>query len=164
MANQISDLEARILAILQGGFPRSRTPYKDMAAKAGIETKQFLTVLENWKHHGKLRRIGAFVNHFKVDLSCGAMIVWSVEPERVEEVGNILAGFQEVSHAYERQPADNWPYNIYTMVHAADNQELDRLVKNMSKSCGISNYRILATEKELKKTPPTYIQNTGSLE
>lgn len=164
MAYQLSDLEARILAILQGGFPGSRTPYKDMAAKAGVETKQFLTVLKDWKRHGKLRRIGAFINHFKVDLSCGAMVVWFVEPERVEQIGSILARFHEVSHAYERQPADNWPYNIYTMVHAADTRELERIIENMSKSCGISNYRILATEKELKKTPPTYIKNLGDLE
>jgi DNA-binding Lrp family transcriptional regulator len=157
MAYQISDLEARILAILQCGFPRSRIPYKDMAAKAGIETKQLLTVLENWKHHGKLRRIGAFINHFKVGLSCGAMVVWQVEPERVEQVGSILAGFQEVSHAYERLTTDNWPYNIYTMIHAADIREIEMIVEHMSKSCGISNYRILVTEKELKKVPPTYI-------
>jgi DNA-binding Lrp family transcriptional regulator len=161
MVYQLSDIESKMLAILQEGFPGSKTPYKDMAAKAGIETKQFLTVLKDWKQNGKLRRIGAFVNHFKVDLSCGAMVVWLVEPERVEQIGSILAGFHEVSHAYERQPADNWPYNIYTMVHAADIDQLQRVVKHMSRSCRVSNYRILMTEKELKKTPPTYVKTSG---
>jgi hypothetical protein len=27
----------------------------------------------------------------------------------------------------------------------------------MSRACGVSKYRVLATEKELKKVPPTYI-------
>jgi len=73
MENQISDIERRILAVLQEGFPQSETPYKDMAEMVGIDTKRLLAVLENWKHEGKLRRIGSIVDHFKVGLSGGAM-------------------------------------------------------------------------------------------
>ncbi len=159
MTSQISDIEAKILAVLQEGFPESRSPYKDMAEKAGVDTKQLLTVLDDWKGQGKLRRIGAIVNHYKVGLSGGAMVAWQTKPERVEQVGTILAGFKEVSHAYERQTAENWPYNIYTMVHAPDIRQLERIVERMSRESGISTYRILATEKELKKVPPTYIKN-----
>jgi len=85
------------------------------------------------------------------------MIAWQVELEHVEQVGTILAGFKEVSHAYERSTGENWPYNLYTMVHGADIQAVEQIVERMSRACGVSNYRILATEKELKKVPPTYI-------
>ena len=87
----MSDIERRVLAVLQEGFPRSENPYKDMAGQAGIETKQLLAVLEDWKRQGKLRRIGAILDHFKVGLSGGAMVVWQVEEESVEEVGEKLA-------------------------------------------------------------------------
>jgi len=157
MDSPLSDIEIKVLAVLQEGFPESRNPYKDMAEKAGMETEQFLAVLQDWKRRGKIRRIGAIVNHFKVGLSGGAMVAWQVEPERIEEVGNILSGFGQVSHAYERQTADNWPYNIYTMVHGADVREVERTVSQMSRACGITTYKILITEKELKKVPPTYI-------
>ena len=157
MKNQIPDIERRILAVLQRGFPRSETPYKDMAERAGIDTKQLLAVLENWKREGKLRRIGSIVDHFKVGLSGGAMVAWRVEPERIEQVGTKLAGFREVTHAYERKIAENWPYNLYTMVHGADIQDVEQIVKRMSQACGVSDYRILATQKELKKVPPTYV-------
>jgi len=153
----ISDTERRILAVLQDGFPGSQTPYKDMAKQAGIATEQFLAVLENWKRQGKLRRIGSIVDHFKVGLSGGAMVAWQVELERVEQVGTILSGFKEVSHAYERNTGENWPYNLYIMVHGADIQEVEQTVQRMSRTCGVSAYRILATKKELKKVPPTYI-------
>ena len=43
------------------------------------------------------------------------------------------------------------------MVHGADIQEVEQIVKRMSQTCGVSDYRILATKKELKKVPPTYI-------
>ena len=162
MKYQISDIEKRILAVLQEGFPRSQTPYKDMAKQAGIDTKQLLAVLDNWKHQGKLRRIGSIVDHFKAGLSGGAMVAWQVELGRVEQVGTILAGFKEVSHAYERNTCENWPYNLYTMVHGADIKRVEQTVEHMSRACGVSNYRILATEKELKKVPPTYITRLES--
>jgi DNA-binding Lrp family transcriptional regulator len=157
MKNKITDIERKILAVLQGGFPRSQTPYKDMAELVGIETKRLLEILDNWKREGKLRRIGLIVDHFKVGLSGGAMVVWQVEPERIKQVGTKLAGYKEVTHAYERKIAENWPYNLYTMVHGANIREVEQTVNRMSQACGVSNYRILATKKELKKVPPTYV-------
>lgn len=157
MENQISDIERRILAVLQGGFPRSETPYKDMAELVGIDTKQLLAVLDDWKREGKLRRIGSIVDHFKIGISGGAMVAWRVEPERVEQVGTKLAGFKEVTHAYERKIAENWPFNLYTMVHGADIHEVEQTIERMSQAAGVSDYRILATKKELKKVSPTYI-------
>jgi DNA-binding Lrp family transcriptional regulator len=102
------------------------------------------------------------VDHFKVGISGGAMVAWRVETELVEQVGTKLAGFKEVTHAYERKIAENWPFNIYTMVHGADIKEVEQIVKRMSQACGISDYRILTTQKELKKVPPTYITESSS--
>ena len=157
MKNYNSTIEHRILSVLQAGLPRTLTPYKDIAQQIGIETSELLTVLKKWKKQGKLRRIGAIVNHFKVGLPAGAMVVWQVESDRIVEVGQVFAGFEEVSHVYERQTSENWPYNIYTMVHGKNAGDVQRVVKRMSQTCGLSNCRILVTEKELKKVPPTYI-------
>lgn len=150
-------IERKILAVLQGGFPQTERPYKDMAEQAGIDTEELLAVLEDWKQRGVIRRIGAIVDHFKVGLGAGAMVAWQVEPESVERVGRILAGFDEVSHAYERAACADWPYNVYTMVHGASAEEVGRTVDRMSRACGICKYRVLVTEKELKKTPPRYV-------
>jgi len=158
MNNRMSSIERKILAVLQKGLPKSQTPFKDMAQEISIDTKQLLEVLKDWYQQGKLRRIGAIVNHFKVGLGSGAMVVWQVEPAKTKEVGKVLAGFEEVSHAYERHIDKNWPYNLYTMVHGKNDKEVEDTVQRMSKACGISNYRILVTEKELKKVAPTYIK------
>jgi siroheme decarboxylase len=157
MKKQLSDIEKKILSVLQHGLPESQNPYKDMAEKVGIDIEQLLKILKEWKQQGKIRRIGAIVNHFKVGLSGAAMVAWQVEPEQAEQVGKILARFEEVSHAYERHSDENWPYNLYTMVHEKSNKDVQQTVKRMSKACGITNFRILVTEKELKKVPPTYI-------
>jgi len=157
MKNHMSSIERRIIAVLQEGLPMGQTPYRDMAQRIGIETSQLLEVLKDWKKQGKLRRIGAIVNHFEVGLPAGAMVVWQAESERIVEIGQVFAGFKEVSHAYERQSSENWPYNLYTMVHGKRQEEVRQVIEDMSRACGVSNYRILITEKELKKVPPTYI-------
>ena len=164
MAKQMSGIERRILAVLQEGLPISRSPYTDMAARIGIDEQQLLSVLEDWKRDGRLRRIGAIVNHFKVGLVAGAMVAWRVQPQRVEQVGELLAGFEQVSHAYERRTAQGWPYNLYTMVHGKSVEYVRGVVERMSRACGVTDYRILVTQKELKKVPPTYIIDDGGNE
>ncbi len=157
MAKSITDIERRILAALQDGLPRSRTPYGDLAREIGISVDELFTVLEHWKRDGTIRRIGAIVDHFQIGLGDGAMVVWKVEPQRVAEVGALLAGFQEVSHAYERQTTPDWAYNVYTMVHGSTREEVQRTVERMSEAVGISDYQVLSTQKELKKIPPRYV-------
>lgn len=159
MESPLSDLERRVLAIVQKGLPVTFTPYEDMAHEIGIETGELLEVLRRWREEGKLRRIGAIVSHMKVGLRAGAMVVWQVEPERIEEVGAILAGFAQVSHAYERPASKEWPYNLYTMVHGAIDAEVDETVRAMGRACGVDEYRQLRTLRELKKAPPTYIKD-----
>ena len=157
MAIALSDIERRLLAEIQHGMPETSTPYKDVAAKIGVDVEDVLGILNNWKTDGRMRRIGAIVNHFKVGLQAGAMVVWQVEEDRVEEVGNVLASFPEVSHAYERPLNDQWPFNVYTMVHGQGPDDVRDTVAKMSSKVGINNYKLLETIRELKKVPPTYI-------
>lgn len=153
----ISSIERKILAVLQAGLPNSTSPYEDMAQLIGIDTQQLLAILEDWKRLGKIRRIGAIVNHFNLGFDTGAMVVWQVDPAHIEQVGETLAQFKEVSHVYERKTTQNWPYNVYTMVHGTSFEALQQTIRRMSEACNVSNYRVLITEKELKKVPPTYV-------
>lgn len=156
MKKRIDDMEHRILAALQDGLPLSRTPYSDLARQIGVPTDTLLTVLDNWRRDGTLRRLGAIVNHFQVGLSGGAMVVWKVPPERRAEVGAIFAGFAEVSHAYERQTPPQWPYSLYTMVHGTTQDVVRDAIRRMSEAAAVSEYVVLSTLKELKKTAPRY--------
>ncbi|MCU0916776.1 MAG: Lrp/AsnC family transcriptional regulator [Planctomycetes bacterium] len=156
------DRERRILAALQAGLPKSRTPFSDVAREIGISTDELLAVLERWRRDGTIRRFGAIVDHFQVGWGEGAMVVWKVEADRAAQVGAIFAGFAEVSHAYERQTASGWEYNLYTMVHGTSAQAVRETVERMSEAAGVSEYLILATRQELKKVPPRYIAGPGS--
>jgi len=157
MAIDLSKIEKKLLAEIQHGMPVTPTPYKDVADNIGEDVLDVLEILNNWKKDGRIRRLGAFVNHFKVGLQAGAMVAWQVEKDRIEEVGRMLSSFPEVSHAYERQSNDRWPFNVYTMVHGRCPDDVKDIVAKMSAKAGINNYRQLETIRELKKVAPTYI-------
>jgi hypothetical protein len=96
------------------------------------------------------------VDHFRAGFGCGALVAWRAAGERLEQAAVALAGFAQSSHVYQRRTAPNWPYNLYTMVHGRDSFDLGEVIDAMSKACGIADYRVLLTEKELKKDPPAY--------
>ena len=93
MNDQVSDWETKILAVLQEGFPDSQTPFRDIAQRVGIDVDELLCILQRWKQEGKIRRVGAIVNHAKVGFGAGALVAWQVEPERVGDVGRKLARY-----------------------------------------------------------------------
>jgi DNA-binding Lrp family transcriptional regulator len=63
-----------------------------------------------------------------------------------------MAGFGEVSHCYERVRYPEWDYNLYAMIHARTREECERTAHDISRATGISDYMILFSEKEFKKT------------
>lgn len=157
MAIDLTEIERKLLAEIQHGLPATSSPYKDVAAKIGVDIEDVLDILNSWKKDGRMRRVGAIVNHFKVGLQGGAMVVWQVEKDKIKAVGEQLASFSEVSHAYERPSSDQWPYNLYTMVHGRGGDEVEATIQKMSDETGMKNYMQLETVRELKKVPPTYI-------
>lgn len=154
---RLSDLEKKILSAIQYGMPISLSPYQDLADKIGITIDQLLEVLRNWKADKRIRRLGAIVNHFQMGHGVGAMVVWNVPDRKVQQVGELFASFPKVSHAYQRPSKKQWCYNLYTMVHATSNEELQETIRSMSHKSGVADFRELKTVKELKKVPPTYV-------
>lgn len=157
MKTTLNAVEYKILGAIQNGMPLSRTPYEDLSRDIGIPVEELLQTLQQWKAEKKIRRLGAIVNHFQMGHGVGAMVVWQVPEDETDRIGKLFASVPKVSHAYLRPSNEQWPYNLYTMVHASDEDELTTTIEAMSRESGIVNYRALRTERELKKVPPTYI-------
>jgi DNA-binding Lrp family transcriptional regulator len=157
MKTILNTYERTILAAIQYGMPMSLSPYQDISAKIGIPVDQLLETLRHWKTENKIRRLGAIVNHFQMGHGVGAMVVWNIPESKIDHVGEYFASLAKVSHAYVRPSSEKWPYNLYTMVHACDESELETTIKAMSRESGITEFRELKTVRELKKIPPTYI-------
>ncbi len=99
-----------------------------------------------------IRRFSATIGHRALGIVANAMIVWRVPPEAVEQVGEIMASFEEVTHCYERPSVPKWPYNLYSVVHSHSRDECRKVAAEISRKTGISDYQVLFSEREFKKT------------
>jgi DNA-binding Lrp family transcriptional regulator len=84
------------------------------------------------------------------------MVAWQVDEKDIDTVGEKMAAFRAVSHCYRRAPKDDWPYNLYTMVHAKDEDSCREIARNISAETAIDNYTLLFSREELKKTSMEY--------
>ncbi len=152
----LTEKEKKVIASLQGDIPVAENPYDLLANRAGLSADDFLQTLNNLSDRGLIRRFGATLRHQKSGFTANAMIAWQADEEKVEAIGEIMASFSQVSHCYRRNPAPDWPYNLYTMVHAKSEEECYETAKKISTATEVSNYSLLFSKKELKKTSMKY--------
>ncbi|MCP3944107.1 MAG: Lrp/AsnC family transcriptional regulator [Desulfobacteraceae bacterium] len=155
----LTDLEKKIIALLQTDIPVVKRPFLEMAEKIGISEERFLKVLNDLNDQGMIRRFGATIKHQKSGFKANAMVAWKVDEDRVEKTGNIMATFREISHCYRRNPAPGWEYNVYTMVHAPDEKQCHAIIEKISQAVGEKKYTLLFSRQELKKTSMKYFEN-----
>ena len=147
----LTELEKKIIASLQEDIEISERPYMGIARKLGISEKKLLEMLQSLCDRGIIRRYGATLRHQKTGFTANAMGAWQVDENRIDEVGAKMASFREVSHCYRRNPTDRWPYNLYTMIHANDEEACRQTAKKMSEAASVETYTLLFSRKELKK-------------
>ena len=160
----LTELEKRIIAVIQGDMPVTVQPYAQIAAELGIGEQQLLEALKDLVRRGVIRRFGATLRHQKSGYTANAMTAWLVEEERIEAVGRIMASFKEVSHCYRRDPTDEWKFNLYTMIHGKDEAHCRRTAERMAEKAGVRQYQLLFSRRELKKTSMKYFSNENSHE
>ena len=158
----LTDLEKKVIAAIQGDIPIVPRPYRVLAEAIGIPENTLLETLQNLTDRGVIRRFGATLRHQKSGFQANAMTAWQVEEARIEEVGRIMASFRAVSHCYRRDPAEDWPYNLYTMIHGKNEEECRRTARKMAEKSGVDTYQMLFSRRELKKISMTYFPDAVS--
>jgi DNA-binding Lrp family transcriptional regulator len=152
----LTDLEKKIIASIQEDIAVTERPYQNISKKLGISEETLLENLKNLCNRGYIRRFGATLRHQRTGFTANAMAAWQVDENLIEKVGSKMASFRQVSHCYRRNPTNGWPYNLYTMIHANDEESCQQTAREMSKAAGISSYTLLFSRKELKKTSMVY--------
>lgn len=152
----LTDIEKKILALLQDDIPVVPNPYTVLANRIGISEKEFLTTVQDLCNRGIIRRFGATLRHQKSGFSANAMGAWKVPEESVPEIGEIMAQFSEVTHCYRRNPTHEFPYNMYTMIHGTSEENCREIARQISEKTNIQTYALLFSRKELKKTSMSY--------
>lgn len=152
----LGELDRRVIRLLQGDIPLSERPFTVLADMLGTSEEGFLARLKALAEKGVMRRFGATLRHQEAGFGANAMVVWVVPEAQVGEIGELFAGFRQVTHCYERLPQEGWPYTLYTMVHGPTRRHCLDLVAEMARASGIAAYEVLFSEKEFKKTSMAY--------
>ena len=153
---EISELDRKIVRLLQGEFPLVAEPYKVLAAEIGITEEQLLARIAAMREEKKIRKMGAVLRHREVGFTANSLCVWNVPDARVDEVAKRMAEHPRVSHCYDRNREADWQYNLYTMIHGYSRAECEDIATELAAATGIDDRRMLYTKREWKKTSMKY--------
>ncbi len=152
----LTKIEKEILNFVQGDLPLKSSPYAKLAKRLNIDEDKIADKIGSLKKRGYIRRFGAILSHNMVGLKANCMCVWSVPEKKIEKIGELCSWEPAISHCYLRASKRDWPYNFYTMIHARTKSECLKLIRSISKKCGVDDYKMLFTLKKFKKTSPVY--------
>jgi DNA-binding Lrp family transcriptional regulator len=151
----LDSVDKKILLALQGDFDESPEPYSLIAEELRLPEPEVIGRIRNMLKKGVIRRLGAMISHMEAGIEFNGMVVWKVEPERIDEVGPILASFREVTHCYQRPPFGRLGGTLFTMVHSSSEEGCLEVVRRMAERAKVGEYEILFSERELKKVSMT---------
>lgn len=152
----MDETDKKILALLQDDFPLVSRPFLAASEKLGIPENEIIDRVKKMMDSGIVRRFSAAIRHRKLGITANPMLAFKVPAERVGEMGEKLAAFEEVTHCYER-PAipGKWEYNVFAMVHGYDREEVGRIIKKLADAVKCE-YAVLYSTREFKKTFKRY--------
>lgn len=138
-------VDTEILNLIQGGFPISPDPYKEIGAVVGISGQEALSRAISLIERGVIRKIGPFFDAKKMGCSSTLCAV-EVPEERLEEIYPVINGFPEVTHNYLREGSPN----LWFTIIAESKDRIAEIISTISKRCAIGPVRDLPATKTFK--------------
>jgi len=153
-----SDEDREAILILQEDLPLVHEPFDAWARAAGWDVDRLLAKAQEMKDRTLMRRFAAVLNHRKAGFGANGMAVWKVPVDQVDDFGSRMATFQSVSHCYRRPTYDDWPYTLFTMVHARSKDACEETIAALAEEAGMGpdDYAVLYSTMEFKKVRLRY--------
>jgi len=148
-----------LIEAVQDGLPLVARPYAEIGKKIGLSEQEVIRAMQVQLEQGVVKRLGVVVRHHELGYDANAMVVWDIPDTRVRETGRLLGGFPFVTLCYRRPrhlPA--WPYNLFTMIHGRDRDEVLRHVDALATACGIEGVasKVLFSRRRFKQRGAQY--------
>lgn len=151
--------DRRMIEVLQRDLPVEPRPFDTWAAQAGVTVDELLGAARVFVERNYMRRFAAVLNHRKAGFGANGMAVWKVPEEELDELGPRMAAFKSVSHCYKRPTYPDWPYSIFTMVHARSKEACEDAIAAIARETGIDDparRAVLYSTYEFKKIRLVY--------
>jgi DNA-binding Lrp family transcriptional regulator len=154
----VTERDKEFIRELQKDLRVTPEPFRELADALGITTSGLFAKAREFEQLGVMRRYAAILRHRDAGFVANGMVVWKVPESKVDEAGSKLAAFPQVSHCYKRPIYPDWPFNLFSMIHARTLKAAERMAEEMSEFIGIKEYRILFSLREFKKERVKYFE------
>lgn len=144
--------EIEFVRLLQKDLPLHPRPFDVLARTADVSAEDLLDAARGFASRQQLRRFAAIVNLRRSSFSASAMGVWKVPADQAESVGARMAAHKAVSQCYLRPTYEDWPFNIFTIVHGRSVDECESVLSELSAETGIDDMQALFPMKEYKRS------------
>jgi len=139
MSAFLTDLDMRLLVVMQDGLPLTARPYARVAAQLGIGEDDVLERLAILQENGTISRFGVVVSHRALGYHANAMVVWDVPDDQADDYGRRLAALSFVTLSYRRpRRLPYWPYNLFCMIHGKDRRQVLAEVETATREAGLT--------------------------
>jgi DNA-binding Lrp family transcriptional regulator len=154
----LTPLEADLLLAIQGGFPLSPTPYRDVAEEIGADVADVLAAVERLLEDGCIKRIGCIVNHVVTGFDNNCMVVWNVPDDELDDRGLEVGALPYVTLCYHRprRPEQDWEYNLFTMIHGREAEAVNEKIDELASDYLPVEHERLYSTATLKQTGAQY--------
>lgn len=152
----LTPAEIECVRLLQRDLPPQPRPFDALARNSSVGADELIATARRLHKRGQIRRFSASVASRKAGFVASAMGVWAVPQDRVDDYAAKLAQHRAVSHCYLRPVYDDWPYNLYTTVHARSVDECESVIQDLAIDTGIAQKQALFPTKEYKKVRASF--------
>ncbi len=156
------NLEQALIAVIEQGLPLVPRPYADIALQIGCSEQEVIDGLQALKSRGDIKRFGVVVRHRKLGYRANGMVVWDVPDDEVKTLGHCMGQYSFVTLCYRRpRQLPEWGYNLFTMVHGRNQQEVEEKTQLLVEQCGLGDikHEILFSSRCFKQRGARYISN-----
>jgi len=126
-----SELERRLLGDYQRDLPLEPRPYARIAAELGVSEETVLVELQRLQDDGTVSRVGPVLEPNRIGRSTLAAL--AVPAERLEAVAELVSGYAEVNHNYEREHR----FNLWFVVTARDAEHVQAVLDEIGIATGL---------------------------
>lgn len=157
--NQFSEQDQALITIIQSGLPITATPYADVGKALGMDESEVLSRLQRLNDSNVIKRLGVVVRHHELGYRSNGMIVWNIPDDTVAELGACMGQFDFVTLCYRRpRRLPEWPYNLFTMIHGQDRDDVLKNVQFLIKSCNLDeiDHEVLFSTRRFKQRGAIY--------
>ncbi len=134
------DGDAQLVQQLMVGLPLVPRPFLEMSYELERDEADVMQRIRELESAGVLPRIGLIVRHRALGWCSNAMVVWDVPEGLIDAAGAELAKQDGINLCYRRRRhAQDWPFNLYCMIHAKSRESALAVLERASAAAGLDH-------------------------